>query len=189
MHWEVALKPCKKNSNSAGLGKAFRMERCQTRTKLKHLFSATFERWCLVSFISQCSQVKSNVHRDLFAFVKHFHLLHIFIASDSHDHDQVNNVDLRKLAITPLDILLKTRGNLAKNHDDLALYWILNDKTILTSPGYAWVMNSVSFAVTYLAYNLSMTQYVLQCIDLLSTSPCNDSEWWVCPCICQERWL
>ena len=177
MHWEVALKPCNKNSNSAGLGKAFRMEGCQTRTKLKHLFSQTFKQRWLDVFLSQCSQVK------------HFHLSHIFIASDSHDHDRGKNGDLRKLAITPLDILLKTRGNLANNHDDLALYWILNDKTILTSPGYAWVMNSVSLAVTYLAYNLSMTQYVLQCIDLLSTSPCNDSEWWVCPCICQERWL
>ena len=175
MHWEVALKPCKKNSNSAGLGKAFRMEGCQTRTKLKHLFSATFKQWYLVGFIYQCSQVKSNVHCDLSAYVKHFHLSQIFIASDSHDHDRGKNGDLRKLAITPLDILVKTWGNLANNHDDLALYSNLNDKTIHTYPGYAWMMNSVSFAVTCLAFNLSMTQYVLQCIDSLSTSPCNIS--------------
>ena len=153
------------------------------------LFSGTFNYWWLAVFM-----FTSQVECSLWSFclcpaplpVIYFHckwLPRLVI-----NHDQGINVDLWKLAITPLDILLKTRGNLANNHDDCA-YWNLNDKKILTSPGYAWVMNSVSFAVTYIEYNLSMKQYVLQCIDSLSTSPCNDSEWWVCPCICQERWL
>ena len=127
------------------------------------LFSGTFNYWWLAVFM-----FTSQVECSLWSFclcpaplpVIYFHckwLPRLVI-----NHDQGINVDLWKLAITPLDILLKTRGNLANNHDDCA-YWNLNDKKILTSPGYAWVMNSVSFAVTYIAYKLSMKQYAFIC--------------------------
>ena len=164
------MKPCKKNSNSAGLGKAFGMEGCQTRTKLKHFF-------LMMTFYI-------NIHKSSRMFI----VIFLPLSSTSTCHifslQVTPKIMIRVMMLTfgnwlsrPLTYSSKLGGTLPIIMMTLHFaYWNLNDKTILTSPGYAWVMNSVSLAVTYLSYYLSMTQYALQCIDSLSTSPCNDSE-------------